>query len=136
FVSTNGSANAGLRLSDPAVPVSGDFVTRRRRRRSAWPAWVQTALEATALLTVALVAVIAAFGALCGWLGGRGPLPQLLTFAGAVLALGLTAGTLLRSWLAARARLACRLPWSPAAFAALFALGAVWFATEPLFQAD
>jgi soluble lytic murein transglycosylase-like protein len=98
--------------------------------------WAQTALEAAALLTAALVAIITAFGVLRGWFVGRAPLAQLLTFAGAVLVLGLTAATLLRSWLAARARLARRLPWSPAAFATLLALGAVWFATEPLFQAE
>jgi soluble lytic murein transglycosylase-like protein len=112
------------------------LVTRRRRRRSAWPAWAQTALEATALLAAALIAVIAALGGLGGWLGGRGPLAQLLAFAGAVLALGVAAATLLRGWLAARPRLARRLPWSPAALAALLAMGGLWFATGPLFQAE
>ena len=111
-------------------------MTRRRRRRSAWPVWAQTALEAMALLAAALIAILAALGGLRGWLGGRGPLAQLLAFAGVVLALGFAAATLLRSWLAARPRLARLLPWSPAAFAGLLALGALWFATGPVFQAE
>jgi hypothetical protein len=53
-----------------------------------------------------------------------------------VLTLGFAAAVLLRSWIAARARLARRLPWSPAAFAGLLALGALGFATRPVFQAE
>jgi soluble lytic murein transglycosylase-like protein len=111
-------------------------VKRRQRRRSAWPAWAQTALEATALLAAALIAVLAVLGGLRGWLDGRGPLAQLLAFAGVVLALGCAAAMLLRGWLAARTRLARRLPWSPAAFAGLLSLGTLWFATGPVFRAE
>jgi hypothetical protein len=53
-----------------------------------------------------------------------------------VLALGFGAATLLRTWLAARPRLARLLPWSPAALAGLLALGALWFATGSVFQAE
>src|SRR5262245_353018 len=109
---------------------------RRRRRQSAQPAWAHTALEASALLAAALIAVITALGVLGHLLGGRGPLAQLLAFAGVVLGLGFAAATLLRSWLAARARLALLLPWAPAAVAGLLALGALWFATGSVFQAE
>jgi hypothetical protein len=102
----------------------------RRRRRPA----LRPALEASALLGAALVAVIAVLGRLAPRFTGPGLWSHLLPFAAAVLGLGLAAALLLRGWLALRPRLAARGLVLPVALGIAAAGG--WLASRPAFHRD
>jgi hypothetical protein len=112
---------------------------RRRRRRAAragWRPWARVALEAAALLTVALVVVLSALGRVAERLAGASLWGNLLPFAAVVLALGLVVSTLLRGWLALRPRLAARATTLPAGLAGVLGAGAVVFALGADFHRD
>ena len=105
----------------------------RRKPAPAWRAWLRTGVEVTALLTAALIVVIALLGYFADWFGGAGLWWHLLPFAGAVLGLIIGTAVLLRGWLAARFWLARRVRVLPAILAIAGAAGAIWYARQPTF---
>src|SRR5262249_14243265 len=105
----------------------------KRKRKPAWPVWARTAGEAAALLTAALIGVIAVLGRVTDWCAGSGG-AHLLPFAGAVLGLGIAIAGLLRGWMVARGWLARVHAVTPLIIAALIAAGALWFAQQPAFN--
>lgn len=78
---------------------------RRRRKQVTWHAWARHGLEATGLVTAALVAIIAILGHVAERLTGTGLWSHLVPFAAVVLAVGIAAALGLRLWLALRSRL-------------------------------
>lgn len=118
-------------------PAKGSRPRRPGRRPDALVRpWLQLAVEATALVATALVAIIAALGRVADRLAGPGLWSHLLPFAAAVLGLGLGIALGLRGWLVARRWLAARGLWAPPAGAALLAAVALFLATRPAFERD
>ncbi len=109
---------------------------RWRRRGRGWRVWARNLVEVVALVSTALVGVIASLGYFADWFAGTGLWLHLVPFAGAVLGLVIVAAVLLRGWLAARRWLAKRVTWSPAVIALTVAVGAVWFAWQPTFTRE
>jgi soluble lytic murein transglycosylase-like protein len=107
--------------------------SRRRKRKASWPVWVRTAAETGALLTAALIGVIAVLGRVTDWCAGAG-WSHLLPFAGAVLGLGIAIAGVLRAWMLARRWLMRWHAVLPLVLAALIAAGALWFARQPAFN--
>jgi len=105
----------------------------RRKPVPAWRAWARTGVEMAALLTAALILVIALLGYFADWFAGAGLWSHLLPFAGAVLGLIVGTAILLRGWLAARLWLGRRITVLPAILAVAGALGAIWYAKQPTF---
>jgi soluble lytic murein transglycosylase-like protein len=88
------------------------------------------------LLSVALVVVAAVLGRLAIMFAGGDAWRSLLPFALSVVGLVVSAGLLSTGWLRAR-RLAMSVgEWVPAVVATAMAMGAVWFALQPSFQAQ
>jgi hypothetical protein len=107
----------------------------RRRPRGGHPRTLaRHALEAAALVSAALIAIIAVLGGLADRLAGTGLWSHLLPFAGVVLVLGIAATVGLRGWLAARPWLAARGLVLPVALGT--AAGALGFASRPAFHGD
>jgi hypothetical protein len=128
-------SNASKETRGVALAVKRRGARRKSRRRKSgplWRAWVPTGVEIGALLTAALVAVIASLGFFADWFAGLG-WSHLLPFAGAVLGLVLACALLLRGWLNVRLWLARRARLFPATLAVIGAGAAVWFATRPTF---
>ena len=109
---------------------------RRRRRRVRWRTGGWWALEAAALLSIALIAVIAALGRLTDAVAGDTGWPSLLPFAGGVLVVGIVAAAALRGWLALRPRLARGHARLPAVAAVVAALLSLWLASGPTFHGE
>jgi hypothetical protein len=110
---------------------------RSRRRRSAGGGlWLRNGIEAAALLSTALVGVIAALGHAADWFAGAGLWAHLLPFAGTVLALALVTAGLTSLWLVLRRWLQRRLALLPVVLAVIIAAGAAWFSTQPAFRQE
>ena len=92
---------------------------------------MRPAVEATALVAVGVLVVLAVLGRLAGWLAGAG----LLAFGTVVLAVGLGVAVLGWAWLALRRRLDPTTPW-PATIASVLAVGAAVVVSRPAFRAD
>jgi len=108
---------------------------RARRRKSSgnWHLWARLGVEAAALLSAALVGVIALLGILADWFAGPGWW-HLLPFAAAVLGFGIVMAMLFRGWVKVRGWLLRHHALLPAAIALVITAGAVWFALRPTFD--
>src|SRR5512140_1673870 len=97
----------------PAVIAARPKPKRARSRRkpgAVGSVWLRIGIEVGALLSAALVGVIALLGYFADWFIGIGWL-HLLPFAGAVLGLGLFTALLLWGWIALRRRLVRYATW-------------------------
>src|SRR5437660_8600051 len=110
--------------------------SRRRGRQRGAGAWLRWGIEVIAVLTVALIVVMAAVGRLADAFAGAAGWGHLLPFAGGVLAVGVGAAALLRGWLVVRAWLVRRLPGSGPIVAVAIAAAGVWLASGSAFRAD
>ena len=110
--------------------------SRSRKRSGGWRVGLRVGVEAAALLTAALIGVIALLGQLADWFAGAGVWGHLVPFAGAVLGFGIFTAVLLRFWLVLRGWMTRRLPLLPALLGLAIAAGAVWFATRPEFTRE
>ncbi len=132
--------NSEIRVSDAGVVASKGrrprSRRRRRRRRQGWQIWARIGAEVGALLTAALIGVIATLGRAADWFSGTGLWAHLLPFAGMVLGLGIVMAVVLRAWLAARRWLMRRSQVLPAGLAITLAVAAAWFATRPAFNRE
>jgi hypothetical protein len=90
--------------------------------------------EVVALLSAALVVVLAVLGRVTGWLAGAGFWSHLLPFACVVLTLGVAMAFLLRGWLRLRTALIRRHANLPAALGAVAGGLAFWFASGLAFE--
>lgn len=97
---------------------------------------MRTGVEAAALLVAALVGVITVLGHFVEWFGVAGTWSHLLSFAAAVLGIGLVTAVLLRGWLAARRQLGRYATLFPAGLALAAAAGAGWFMSRPTFTRE
>ena len=89
--------------------------------------------EIAALLTAALVAIIAVLGRSAHWFAGTGFWANLLPFSATVLAFAIVTAVLLRLWLHVRPRMIGRAMILPAVLAMIAASGAGWFAAQDEF---
>ncbi|HXQ20040.1 MAG TPA: transglycosylase SLT domain-containing protein [Candidatus Acidoferrales bacterium] len=127
-------AERGNRLAAGPGPRLKQRRRRSRRRRGGWQIWLRSGVEVIALLTGALIGVIALLGRLADWFAGAG-WSHLLPFAGAVLGFGVAMAIALRVWLSTRGWLARKhLPLLPPIIAIAIAAAAVWFARQPEFD--
>jgi len=111
----------------------------RQRRAQRTPAWIpllRAATEAAALLTAALIGIIAALGRLSQWFSGAELWSNLVAFAAAVLALCIGTGVVLRVWIALRQWIGPRLRWLPPTAAIGIAALAGWWALQPGFHRE
>jgi soluble lytic murein transglycosylase-like protein len=97
---------------------------------------LRTGIEAAALAAASLVAVITVLGHFVEWFGLAGTWLHLLSFAAAVLGIGLITAVLLRGWLAARRWLGRYAALFPAGLALAAAAGAGWFVSRPTFTRE
>jgi hypothetical protein len=109
---------------------------KRRQADGYRQGWLRVVIEAVALLSVALVAVIAVLGYASEWFSGAGLWSHLLPFALCVLALGVAMAVLFRLWLAGRRWLMTRLAMAPALLALAAAATAGWLSTRPTFHQE
>jgi hypothetical protein len=97
---------------------------------------MRTGVEIAALLIAALVGVMTALGHFVEWFGSAGTWSHLLSFAVAVLVIGLVTAVLLRGWLTARRWLGRYATLLPAGLALIAAFAAVWFVSRPSFTRE
>lgn len=102
-------------------------------RLSGWQRAVVLGTEIAALLTAALVAIIAVLGRSAHWFAGTGFWANLLPFSATVLAFAIVTAVLLRLWLHVRPRMIGRAMILPAVLAMIAASGAGWFAAQDEF---
>jgi hypothetical protein len=111
---------------------------RRRRRRVAQhrPGGIlaRTAVEAVAIGTGALVAVIAGLGRLAEQFAGSSLWLHILPFAAGVLVLGLLIALALCMWLILRRWIGRLGRFAPAAVASAIGAGALWFTGDVRFE--
>jgi hypothetical protein len=123
-----------------SAAVVGHGVKRRRARRRARArrgrTWALHALEVGALLTAAVIGVIAALGRLADAFAGAGLWGHLLPFAVGVLGVGIVAAGFLALWVRVRTRLARHGAVLPAGLALGVAVVGLWVASGPTFHAD
>ena len=103
-----------------------------RGRRADWPSWLRTTLEAAAILGVLLVLVILILGEVAPSATDPTRGTGLVVVALAVLAVGVAAAIVIRSWLAVRPWLLRRSLLLPVVVAV--AAGGVTLATRPGFN--
>ena len=93
-------------------------------------------VEASGLLTLAVVSVVAALGLVAEQLAGPGLWSHLVPFAATVLALGLAAAGALRGWFVLRPWLAARALWLPPLIGVALGSVALAAAVRPEFGAQ